>query len=1154
MKKYKLAISDEQLTISNEQLAISEVSKRSGLPKRSTRKQRHCSLLIAHCSLFITHCSLLIASLLIVSCDLFTGPKVDLFQQIKGEIDWDNAPKLTVRIDYPSAWGISNPIRGDITPTTDLRKGYEFSVTFTPGSAYALKSWQVYYTSDLDKVSGQPEQRGNWLDDPSFIEEEGIEPITDSSEVKLPTVDADDDARGGTFKFTIYTTEPVTLVPWCDPQLRITKTTPYNRLDPPVSRATAIVIYFNGAIDDKTVKFAETKTADGIWIESVQDGDPDATLTNNEYGWYNDPECVASNGLFMIIITPKTMSPENSKMTVKLNGITDMYGNAMIGSGLFSWKTISSSSNVHVDSWSAVYEYDEVKKSGNIKVNYAQTGADRVETNYRLNKGQNIPFEETIISVPGPDDSGIREGRQISGIREYEIFIELYEGDAVADFVSFKIWNFPDMVVSNDNPVYEVINAASALNSDNRTVGLANLVLNDATKQYVLANDINIISTWAPIGSDAVPFKGKFYGNGRTITLNNGFSGDGDLGLFGYAQDATIRDLTLAYNNQDENQDEINVAASLSTPFEMYETNINNDYDNDGQPDPESSFPFDFTALRVGGLAGHLKNSEVCNIITSGGTIKVKSKPCGGIITLPFGEDGADTDFPDGGVLLGGIAGYVEGGTVLNCRAALSTQFTPGSSATFFAVTGAIAGIAVKGSIDEVTIAANVNADIIDFIGTVGGAVGISQRNTLTDITFSAGAVSFFGNPMLSVCAGIVGMSSMVTMERCSFLGNITVNTNADVTIGGLVGNNETNSGRISNCLVQGNINLTGNGSPTVGGFLGVSKNRNNFTIENCFFNGGNITVTGTNNKRPDIGGFCGSLGGIPNPNIINCGVLSGTLTANVTGILRVGGFISYIDGSISDSFSRMDIVVNSNSTSACRVGGFSGMLASSTSTIDRCFATGTVSVVTVSTNSPLDGSNTPGQPSAGGLVGSCQGTITNSYALGNVVLSDSGNYGPAAAGGIVGRIDGGSISNCFSAGRVSSLSALATSGKEALSGGIAGFSNGQTIQKTAALGANVTARGDTKAAGRILGTSNIGSSNYNYALNTMVIEEGAYNSLNPFIRNADSGVTTRDGQDAASSAFLKQSFWTGTLGFDNAIWNFSRVARDGYPRLAWEK
>jgi len=1101
------------------------------------------------------------------SCDLFTGPKVDLFQVISKEVDWANAEKLTVRLDYPSAWGTSNPVQGALTPAMDIRKGYEFSVEFTPDMAYTLKAWMVFSTSKLAGLTDS----GSWVENPDLITDANKIQTLGPDDVTLPAVIA----SGGTFKFTIYTTEPVTLVPWCDTQPRITRTEPRNSPNgQPYSRATDIVLYFNGALKEETVKFADDENSDGIWITS-KTGDT-APANNKDNGWFLKPEYAAVGGFFTITMNTTTLTPADSLMTVTVKGIRNAEGESMDEAGYtFSWKT-SAVTNISLNSYTAAY----ADNSGSINVSWTQSGADTVVTYYRLNKGSNIPLltsaitdtnsvlanNAVITGVNALNDSGVREGRSVSGIEEYTVFIDLYAQGIMESRTTFKIWNFPGMSVSNTNSAIEV---------DDLTK-LAQLTLNDANKQYVLAADIIIPTAWTPIGNDSSPFKGKFYGNGRTITLNGGFNGDGDLGLFGYAEDATIRDLTLVYNYTGV----INIAPSLSTTFEMYQANI-----NEGDPPSEISIPINFKALRVGGLAGHIKNSKACNIITSGGTITVKTESFSGT-TIEVEGLGI---LPDGGVLLGGIAGYVEGSIIENCRAALSTKYIsgiPDGQQILMGLASAIAGIADGGSIGKATIDAKVDINATNtFLGVIGGAVGISQHNTLTDITFSSGTVSFSGNSEMSICAGIVGMSSMVTMESCSFLGDITATTNANVTVGGLVGNNETNSGGISNCRVQGNINLKGNGSPTVGGFLGVSKSRSVFTMENCFFNGGNITVEVDNvtdpNKlrRPDIGGFAGSIAGKDKLDIINCGTLSGTLTVNVVGILRVGGFISYIEGEISGSFSRMDIVVESTSTSGCSVGGFAGMLTRK-GEINGCFATGTVSVVTNSVELPYDRNPgeppTPersGRPSVGGLVGRCSGIIQNSYALGNVVLYDGGKWGPAAAGGLVGRIDekpepsSVSIKNCFSAGMVSSqytytgvqsppVSTVTEESRPgpdggACSGGIAGYSSGMLIQKTAALGRSVIARGNTKEAGRILGSYTSGASN-NYALKTMFIGLGAGNSTD--FTQVTPNVTIRDGQDADSSVFFDLTFWRDTLSFSSTNWDFSRVARDGYPRLAWEK
>jgi len=88
------------------------------------------------------------------ACEIFTGPKVDVFQQISDEVDWAKAPKLTVRIQHHRDWGDANPAQGTITPNMDIRKGYAFEIEFTPDPAYNLVGWRAYTTASLDALGG----------------------------------------------------------------------------------------------------------------------------------------------------------------------------------------------------------------------------------------------------------------------------------------------------------------------------------------------------------------------------------------------------------------------------------------------------------------------------------------------------------------------------------------------------------------------------------------------------------------------------------------------------------------------------------------------------------------------------------------------------------------------------------------------------------------------------------------------------------------------------------------------------------------------------------------------------------------------------------------------------------------------------------------
>jgi hypothetical protein len=109
--------------------------------------------------------------------------------------------------------------------------------------------------------------------------------------------------------------------------------------------------------------------------------------------------------------------------------------------------------------------------------------------------------------------------------------------------------------VNADNPTEEITTEAEL--ADIRAEGLGHA---NRHKQWVLGNNITVNSPWTPIGSgnDSSAFQGKFYGNGRTILLNGGFTNN--YSLFGYIQDATIHNLKVEYTD-------INIVSRLNQYF-----------------------------------------------------------------------------------------------------------------------------------------------------------------------------------------------------------------------------------------------------------------------------------------------------------------------------------------------------------------------------------------------------------------------------------------------------------------------------------------------------------------------------------------------------------------------------------------------------------
>ena len=69
----------------------------------------------------------------------------------------------------------------------------------------------------------------------------------------------------------------------------------------------------------------------------------------------------------------------------------------------------------------------------------------------------------------------------------------------------------------------------------------------DMTAYYKLGNDIDLgnIANWVPIGTEDDPFTGSLDGNGYTISNMKINSTAGYLGLFGYTEGSTIKNLNL---------------------------------------------------------------------------------------------------------------------------------------------------------------------------------------------------------------------------------------------------------------------------------------------------------------------------------------------------------------------------------------------------------------------------------------------------------------------------------------------------------------------------------------------------------------------------------------------------------------------------------
>jgi len=146
---------------------------------------------------------------------------------------------------------------------------------------------------------------------------------------------------------------------------------------------------------------------------------------------------------------------------------------------------------------------------------------------------------------------------------------------------------------------------------------------------YLLIEDITIISGWTPIGKDQTTnlFKGTFDGNGKTITMNIETTDSSNYGLFGFLE-GTVSNLRLK---------------GL-----IYLTNASNSigavaaYINGGKiSNVSSSVSINVSAnendvLYVGGIAGYMNGGIIEHCYTTGDIVEnstlANASNCGGIV------------------------------------------------------------------------------------------------------------------------------------------------------------------------------------------------------------------------------------------------------------------------------------------------------------------------------------------------------------------------------------------------------------------------------------------------------------------------------------------------------------------------------------------
>ena len=462
--------------------------------------------------------------------------------------------------------------------------------------------------------------------------------------------------------------------------------------------------------------------------------------------------------------------------------IYDNYGNVIAETS-----DTGATGNATVSQWLASVNTKMNTYYGTTNVEYAKISNGVISVNNGYIKGD-------LASAIGMTTTSTVSGKALVGnaiqIKENSKFIGQVTdqtipegGQRVGDVSSFTAGKTYYLSDADD-----IVRLASLVNSGKDTTGVT----------FVMTNDIDMsilgtaLSETCIIGKDSSKaFKGTFLGNGYEIkNLSYEVSNTGSfgcLGLFGYTDGATIKDLGLS-----------NVTIS------------NQSY-----------------AQGVGALIGAADNSTIENCYVSGGSINhkmdVKTSSWIGGLVGSSGDSSINNCFSSIDINVGGNSetmAYTGGLVGYSFRSSISNSYSLGNitqSTTGF-IGGFVGDIIVSSSIKNCYSMGNVKSTNSTHNNSVGGFVG-GNNSTITK-AYATGKVETAYEGDTANIGGFVGFTTPNKISNCVYnTESGTVNNGAGYAVQG---------GAIGYSLAQ--INAEGNGLPKLTGnnpyiYRGINTN-----------------------------------------------------------------------------------------------------------------------------------------------------------------------------------------------------------------------------------------------------------------------------------------------------------------------------------------
>ena len=374
---------------------------------------------------------------------------------------------------------------------------------------------------------------------------------------------------------------------------------------------------------------------------------------------------------------------------------------------------------------------------------------------------------EIASHLPQAGESGfIDEGVNVGKYAEakYNGFIEnpvTYTDTQLAEMLA------SGDIVALDNSVTSFTNGQKYLISDKseleRLATLVNGGKDSTGAIFILGADIDLKNEeWTPIGSYTIRFRGIFDGNGHKISnfkIDNPTADN--QGLFGYIQNATIKNVSIENGNINGN-------------------------------------------AYIGCLIGTAGRSTVLNCNIIGGNILGNSSYIGGLI-----GNHADTSIIRSCYVTGNITGLNRVGGLVgqnDNNSTISNCYAESNIVGRGDYTGGLTGLNNNNSIITNCYAIG---NVYGFKG-VGGLIGENYKSTIID-SYATGDV----NGQDVYIGGLVGINQLDSIiTNCYATGNVIGESD---NIGGLVGRNINNS-NIVNCYATGEVTGEKN---YIGGLVG---------------------------------------------------------------------------------------------------------------------------------------------------------------------------------------------------------------------------------------------------------------------------------------------------------------------------------------------